>query len=179
MGNNNNAVAGVQVYRTSRPGEWVRQGTTGYCDIVKNAQTGEIAEQYSIPIDQGLSFEEELRLYEMRRNQPRIVRVLQVEKENTTHFCQGQEFLRVKTEHIPKRLSDFEKLSHNEGFYVLLEVLRGYQAIHRFQPRFTINREMVGFTPEGQVRVWLNENFAKNSPDLPRVQRSQRPNVRP
>jgi hypothetical protein len=28
---------------------------------------------------------------------------------------------------------------------------------------------MIGFTPEGQVRVWLNENFARNLPDIQNI----------
>jgi len=139
MGNNNINAGGAQVYRASRPGEWVRKGTTGYCDLVRNAQTGQLAELYSIPVDKRISREEDLRRYELRRNQPNIVRVLQVEKEQSQQICQGQEFIRVKTEHIPKRLSEVEGLSHEEGLYVFQQALLGYKAISQFQGPLTIN----------------------------------------
>jgi hypothetical protein len=28
-----------------------------------------------------------------------------------------------------------------------------------------INDEMIGFTPSNKVKVWLNENYARNVPD--------------
>jgi hypothetical protein len=28
-----------------------------------------------------------------------------------------------------------------------------------------VNDDMIGLTPDGRVKIWLNENFAKNLPD--------------
>jgi len=38
---------------------------------------------------------------------------------------------------------------------------------------------MIGFTPEGHVRVWLNENYARNVPDLQSVTASKLGGVQP
>jgi hypothetical protein len=106
-------------------------------------------------------------MYEFRRTQDiNLVKVYKVERENAQFMCQGNEFQRVITEHIPKRLSEV-KLDEIEGLYVLQEALIGFKTIqdHRPKDSFNINDDMIGFTPEGKVRVWLNENFAKNLPD--------------
>lgn len=169
MGNNNPSARGAPVHRASRPDEWVRQGTTGYCDLVRNTQTGQIAEQYSIPVDQRINREEDIRRYEFRGSHPYFVKVLQVEKEDSQQLCQGQDFIRVKTEHIPARLSEVDGLSEPEGLYVLREALNGYKIICQFQGILKINEEMIGFTQDGQVKVWLNENYARNAPDLENI----------
>jgi len=40
---NNKSTGGMEVLRASRPGEWVREGTTGYCEIVRSTLTGQTA----------------------------------------------------------------------------------------------------------------------------------------
>lgn len=81
-------------------------GNTGYCEIVKNSITGVVAEQYHIPLDHRLSPEENEEIYEERRVQnDNLVTVYQVEKENNQYLCQGKDFIIVRVERIPYRLS--------------------------------------------------------------------------
>jgi len=54
MGNNKSSGT-IDVLRASRPGEWVKEGSTGYCEIVRSTLTGQTAEQYSVPVDGRLS----------------------------------------------------------------------------------------------------------------------------
>jgi hypothetical protein len=45
--------------------------------------------------------------------------VNQVEKEKLHYICQGEDFLKVKTERIPQRLSELGKDTTKEGLYIL------------------------------------------------------------
>lgn len=109
---------------------------------------------------------DDLSRYEYRRTQnDNLVQVYQVEREVARHICQGVERLRVKTERIPVRLSEVSNLPASEGLYILHEALIGYKVIYEHDGGININDDMVGFTPEGRVKVWLNENFAKNLPE--------------
>lgn len=53
---------------------------------------------------------------------------------------------------------------------VLLEALVGYKTIFERHGPVHLDDNMIGFTPEGRVKVWLNDNFARNSPDPTRKQ---------
>lgn len=120
-----------------------------------------------MPVDPSLSHVENLEIYDYRRRQQdNLVEVYQVEREPSTYICQGQDFLRVKTERIPFRLSDLKTVSFREALYVIRETLLGCRMIHNFQGPVLINDDMIGFTPAGKVKVWLNSNFAKNSRDV-------------
>jgi hypothetical protein len=48
---------------------------------------------------------------------------------------------------------------------VLQQALIGYRTIYNFEGAFVVNDDMIGFNSNGQVKVWLNNNFAKNTPD--------------
>jgi hypothetical protein len=57
-------------------------------------------------MDGRLSHEENISRYQYRcTNNQYIVEVYQVERENSQHICQGQDFIKVRTERIPQRLS--------------------------------------------------------------------------
>ena len=73
--------------------------------------------------------------------------------------------MRVKTERIPTRLSEIKYLDENKGLVVLEQALIGYKSIFTFQGPVLINDDMIGFNQNGKVKVWLNNNFAKNTPD--------------
>lgn len=45
----------LEVASPSYPGEWILVGRTDYCDLVQNADTGFIAEQYVVPADTRIS----------------------------------------------------------------------------------------------------------------------------
>ena len=112
-----------------------------------------------------MSKQQDYDIYEFRRAQnDNLVSVFQVEKEDNQYLCDGQDYIRVKTEHIPYRLSEINNLGFSEGLYILQEALIGYRAITDFVGTVTITDEMIGFTPEHKVKVWLNEEFAYNLP---------------
>jgi hypothetical protein len=98
MGNSPYGSQGFPVVRPSRPGEWVVEGNTGYCDIVRNTTDGTLADMYSTTRDGRIPLAEDYRRYNYRLTQNNnLVQVLQVEKENASHMCQGAERLRIKT----------------------------------------------------------------------------------
>ena len=48
--------------------------------------------------------------------------------------------------------------------YVLIECLIGFRKLFKEAGIFLISRNMIGLNCQGEIRVWLNENFATNSP---------------
>jgi hypothetical protein len=104
-------------------------------------------------------------MYEYRRSQSlNLVRVLYAERENSQYICAGTEVVRVKTERIPYRLGEIQNISLPETLYILQETLVGYKTIFEKYGPVRIDDNMIGVTPDGHVKVWLNENFAKNHP---------------
>lgn len=75
-------------------------------------------------------------------------------------MCGNQQNVKVLTERIPHRLDTVRNFSEPEALYVLSEALAGFQDLHAKAGVFDITEKMVGFNRDGQVRVWLNENFA-------------------
>lgn len=163
---NNKSNGMLDVLRPSKPNEWVREGSTGYCEVVRNTLTGQIAEQYSVAVDGRLSQQDNLARYQYRStNNQFIVGVYQVEKEDSQFMCQGQEHVKVFTERIPQRLSEVGRVTTEEGLYVLRQTLQGFRTIYELHGTTHINDDMIGLTPDGKVKVWLNDNLAANLPD--------------
>lgn len=48
---------------------------------------------------------------------------------------------------------------------MLSRALNGYKMIFEMHGPITPTDDMVGVTEDGRVKVWLNENWAKNLPD--------------
>lgn len=133
---------------------------------MKNIETGEEAEEYSVIYEPKYNILREFELYEYRRGQGlNLVRVLFAERENSNYICAGTEVVRVKTERIPYRLSEIQNISLAETFYILQETLVGFKTIFEKYGPIRIDDNMVGVTPDGRVKVWLNENFANNHPE--------------
>ncbi len=63
---------------------------------------------------------------------------------------------KVITERIPVRLTKCPQLSYDESLYVLDRALEGYNFLYRNVGPFDINSNMIGFTPEGEAKVWHN-----------------------
>lgn len=154
---NASTVQQLEVAIPSYVGEWKHESSVGHCSLVRNVDTGVVAEQYSIPTDPRIERGKDYWIYEMRRTQrDNIVTVYQVEKEEGKYMCQGVDYLRVKTEHIPYRLSEISNISFTEAVYILKEALIGFRAIADFCGPIRVTDEMIGFTPEHKVKVWLN-----------------------
>lgn len=72
--------------------------------------------------------------------------------------------MRVLTERIPHTLTNVPQLTYPESLYVLDESLNGYEHLYRKAGSFHVNSDMIGFTPEGEAKVWFNENYGENHP---------------
>lgn len=47
---------------------------------------------------------------------------------------------------------------------VLFNAIRGFNAIRELVVPHNITDRMIGFTPEGRTKIWINENFGMNYP---------------
>lgn len=57
------------------------------------------------------------------------------------------------------------RITQQEALYVLWQALHGFHILYVNGGSANINDEMIGFTPDGRVKVWLNGNYAKNLPE--------------
>lgn len=81
MGNQTTTFNHFPVVKAGGPPEWRKEGTTGYCDIVRHVSQNFVAEEYTFQRDGRISLLEDCQRYEWRRNQPEyIIQVYQVEK---------------------------------------------------------------------------------------------------
>lgn len=90
--------------------------------------------------------------------------MLNATQQKPSHLCSTHTTLHVLTERIPYLLADVQNLPVSESLCVLHESLMGFMAIHQFEKYVTVSDDMIGFTPEGRTKVWLNPNFGKNHP---------------
>lgn len=98
------------------------------------------------------------------RQRGNIVRVLYADRIDSKNFCVGSDKYKVRTERIPIRLSQMDHLSSEECLCLLVEALTGFQEIYFYGKKATITDEMIGLSPEGAVKVWVNSHFADNRP---------------
>lgn len=65
-----------------------------------------------------------------------------------------------------RRLADRDNdVSREETLLVLQQSLQGFSVIAAKYGPVWINDEMIGWTPDGRVKVWLNEDLWRNAPD--------------
>ena len=150
-----------EVART-RPGDWTAVAQGHSCEIVESQALRVRAEQYTIPLSEKTWELDNINIYEFRRVQTsHLVKVYSVEQD----AIKGN--LVVRTELIPYRLADIVSLTPDESLYVALYSLIGYRYIYELCGRrlFSVSDAMIGFTPEGLVKVWINPNFAINEAD--------------
>lgn len=88
-------------------------------------------------------------------------------KKNEKEF-KKRVYLSTITEHIPKRLAEVPQLTFGESLYVLDRSLEGYETAYNKCGPMYVNDRMIGFTPEGHAKVWVNEDFANNHPQFKR-----------
>lgn len=82
--------------------------------------------------------------------------VLHVQKQDSKYLCSGMDFIKVKTERIPLRLAELFGISLAESYYILQEAFEGFKIIFERQGPIDVDDNMIGFTPSGKVKVWLN-----------------------
>lgn len=63
--------------------------------------------------------------------------------------------------------------------YVLSEAIVGFKELYSKVGPFEITDRMIGFTPHGFVKVWMNENFALNHPSIESISPLQTTNYLP
>jgi hypothetical protein len=160
------SIENLEVWQPAGNDDWEIIENAGYCNVVRHLATGEEAEEYAITLDGKHSLFEEFQRYEYRYHQNQnLVSVLSAYRENGQYLCSGSDLVRVRTERIPYRLSDVQNISHGEILLILQEALVGFKTIFERHGPVWIDENMIGFTPLGKVKVWLCDNFAKNSPD--------------
>ena len=108
-----------------------------------------------------------MEFYEYRKAQKmHLVEVVFVRKGDSAGLCTGKDFYKIYTERIPKRLSEIDDLTFLEGLMVVRDSLIGFNEIKdSYSGQLKVTNEMIGFTPEGVVKVWINEDFKYNVPD--------------
>ena len=72
---------------------------------------------------------------------------------------------RVRTERIIARLTELKDLGFEQGLYILREALMGYGVVVQLKGPVVVTDRMIGVSQQGKVKVWINENFAKSSPE--------------
>jgi hypothetical protein len=79
-------------------------------------------------------------------------------------MCGGGNTMKVVTERIVKRWNDIPQLQLPEVLYSLTQALEGYSTLFAQAGCFEVTPNMMGITNAGNLKVWLNENFAINCP---------------
>jgi hypothetical protein len=59
-------------------------------------------------------------------------------------------------------LSTLVKLTFSQGLYLLKNVLSGFQILFKKFGYVHIDNKLIGLNSLGNVKVWINENFAFN-----------------
>lgn len=148
------SIANLEV---SRPlgSEWVREARESYCAVLRNIETGQQAEQYVITIGQAIAAEFERYDYRKRQNE-NLVSTWAVQQVAGDGLCETVTKLLVTNERIPLRLSEVQGLNFQDSLTVIYSSFVGFQAIHGVEGYLTVTDEMIGFTPDNRVKVWLN-----------------------
>lgn len=142
--------------------EWEKVDETSYYDIMRNKDNGVLAENHEFVLPSENKIKEETKIYENRANPiGRQVRVLAAQLDKSG-MCGNHNVARVLTERIPIRFIDSKPLNKDQEAMVLYNLFRGYEELYRQHGPMDINNKMFGFNPQGQLKVWLNENFGKN-----------------
>lgn len=90
------------------------------------------------------------------------------ERKKSEKELKKRVYMTTITEHIPKRLAEVPQLTFGESLYVLDRSLEGYETAYNKCGPMYVNDKMIGFTPEGYAKVWVNEDFANNHPQFKR-----------
>lgn len=122
-----------------------------------------------IKLDPTKTPEKELEVYYYRRTvDAPLVKCYGAEPIKSTGggLCGVNNTMKVITERIIKRWGELPQLTFSEILYALREALDGYSALFKEVGAFEVNHNMLGLNNQGDLHVWLNENFADNNPSL-------------
>ena len=158
------SISNLEVAQPLGP-EWVKESRESYCAVLRNTRTGQQAEQYVLSIGDSIPAEFERYDYRMHQNE-NLVSTWAVQHVGDEGVCNGGHKLLVTNERIPLRLSEVSGINFQDSITVIYSALIGFHAIHEVEGYVTVTDEMIGFTPDHRVKVWLNENFSENHPAL-------------
>lgn len=70
----------------------------------------------------------------------------------------------VFTERISYRLSELPQLTFPEGLQFLRQTATAFEVAYQKVGGLHINPELIGINDKGEIRAWVNENWAINRP---------------
>jgi hypothetical protein len=138
--------------------------------ILKNRHSGALVEQHVQSFVSKKELLEGRAGYKQRMDKytedMNVVRVLDHESAGSTKLCSTFFSEYVYIERMSRRLPDLGKLGEEHILYIIHEALNGVGHIVREEgtAEFFIHESMIGINSEDIVKVWFNDNFAKNSP---------------
>lgn len=95
--------------------------------------------------------------------------MLNVQRNDDDFNCSARIWLKVILERVSLRLSEIKNLTPEEGLYTLKRALIGFKAIQELNGCMRIDDSLICITPEGRVKVWLNDDLAWNEPEQGRL----------
>jgi len=131
-------------------------------------RNGNQGDEYTYELDNRYSPASQFDIYEQRRTTKEpIVKVYGAEHTSIGGALDSRNEMRVITEHIPHRLTNIFYLTYTECLYVCQESLRGCEYLCDHAGPFDVNSDMIGFTENGEAKVWFNDNYGENRPSRP------------
>ena len=103
----------------------------------------------------------------MKNNEHNVVDLYAGESENRGGALNPLNEYKAVTERIPYNLNNIPQLTFPQSLYVLDSSLEGHQHLYSHVGPYDINRNMIGFTPDGRNKNWFNENYGINYPSRP------------
>jgi hypothetical protein len=73
--------------------------------------------------------------------------------------------IRVVTERIPYRLAHLPPQHPDNAITILREALSGFKDLFKVNGLICVKDSMIGVSAKNKVKVWLNPNFAINTPE--------------
>ena len=159
MGNNSTILNNSVLNTTYREKDWIAI-PSGFQELWKNIRTGKIAQVYCF------SKLDTVEKYEFRKfNNKYLVQIFHAFPPDESRLCLGKQHSHsfvVLVQAIKCRLSDLKRMSEGEALYALNQILRGLHLLSEFYPNIRINERMIFINMEGNIKVWLNENYVLN-----------------
>lgn len=158
--------------------EWERVGNENGVEIFKRKEDGVLAEKRTVNLDGRYSMDTENNIYDFRRtNTMGLVKVYETElveepndprrrNQSLSNLCKCNDSVRlsVYSERIQYRLSELPQLTFPESLQFLKQTLNSYDVIYNRMGPLHINPELIGVNSQGEIKVWVNENWAVNHP---------------
>ena len=127
--------------------------------------TGEQIDRYRV----GFGSQKEERVYYecclQRMREDYIVNAVFYENTSVKELCSTVHQAEVYIQHIPLRLVDITDIPYPENVYMLRNCLYGFQQLHSLIGCFLPHEALICLDSYGEVKVWMNSDLSKNTPD--------------